>query len=169
AALAVVRAALDRRETVTVIAPTREAGRELVRRVASERGSAAAIEPTRPSSLGISKRDELGPCPERRNGFPGSRTSKPPEPVPASAAHSQSGPASLPTHLPPWHDRVVHASLAVQVPPTRTTGAHVPENSLLDGEVIEAISTALRMLLVAMALAAGILVATAAVPPRRSI
>jgi uncharacterized membrane protein YjjB (DUF3815 family) len=64
---------------------------------------------------------------------------------------------------------VVHASLAVQVPPTRTTGAHVPENSLLDGEVIEAISTALRMLLVAMALAAGILVATAAVPPRRSI
>jgi uncharacterized membrane protein YjjP (DUF1212 family) len=42
-------------------------------------------------------------------------------------------------------------------------------NSLLDGEVIEAISTAFRMLLVAMALAAGILVATAAVPPRRSI
>ena len=42
-------------------------------------------------------------------------------------------------------------------------------NSLLDGEVVEAISTAFRMLLVAMALAAGILVATAAVPPRRSL
>ncbi|MFN7700262.1 MAG: hypothetical protein ACK5U8_20370, partial [Deltaproteobacteria bacterium] len=53
AALAVVRAALDRRETVTVIAPTREAGRELVRRVASERGSAAAIEPTTLAELAL--------------------------------------------------------------------------------------------------------------------
>ena len=42
-------------------------------------------------------------------------------------------------------------------------------NSLLDGDVVVAVATAFRMLLVAMALAAGILVATAAVPPRRSL
>ncbi|MBN8614772.1 MAG: threonine/serine exporter family protein [Deltaproteobacteria bacterium] len=41
--------------------------------------------------------------------------------------------------------------------------------SLLEGDVANAIETAFRMLLVAFAIAAGMLVATAAVPPRRPI
>ena len=41
--------------------------------------------------------------------------------------------------------------------------------SLLENDVEGAVSTAFRMSIVAMALAAGILVATAAVPPRRAL
>src|SRR5690606_26367340 len=42
-------------------------------------------------------------------------------------------------------------------------------SSLLDNDVVHAIGTAFRMALVATALAAGVLVATAAVPPRKAL
>ncbi len=41
--------------------------------------------------------------------------------------------------------------------------------SLLENDAVSAVSTAFRMALVAMALAAGVLVATAAVPPRKAL
>lgn len=60
AALRVVSRALDAGRSLMVIAPTREAGRELVRRIALERGACARVEPTTLDAIAVElARDSL--------------------------------------------------------------------------------------------------------------